>query len=119
MPTLRPALLLCCLLAGVPASAAAQVPPLTPEETQQAETSYQRYCALCHGGDREGHANDAAPSLKSKSLLESGWPTPIHHAIAYGRPGTPMGGYLDEVGGPMTNAEIVLMTRWLREAGGV
>lgn len=103
-----------------PAVAAAQAPPpLTPEESTQAESDYQRYCALCHGRDRQGHANDAAPSLKSKSLLESGWPMPILNAISYGRPGTPMGGYLDEVGGPMTHDEIVRMTRWLGEQGGV
>lgn len=108
------------VLALLPAIATAQVPtPLTPEESAQAASDYERYCSLCHGKDREGHANDAAPSLKSKSLLESGWPTQLHHAIAYGRPGTPMGGYLDEVGGPMTSAEIMRMTRWLVEVGGV
>lgn len=101
------------------AHAVAPVQPLTAADSAAAEADYQRYCALCHGRDREGHANDAAPSLKSKSLLESAFPWPLHQAISYGRPGTPMGGYLDEVGGPMTNAEIVRLTRWLGERSGV
>ena len=104
---------------AVGAEARSPSPALTPTESAAAASDYQRYCALCHGADREGHANDAAPSLKSKSLLESGWPRSIHHAISYGRPGTPMGGYLDEVGGPMSAADLVRLTRWLGEAGGV
>src|SRR5687768_8398679 len=117
----RHALPLLALLVGATpvAQAFAQSTSLAPEEAAQAASDYERYCALCHGRDREGHANDAAPSLKSKSLLESGFPGPIHHAIAYGRPGTPMGGYLDEVGGPMTSTEIMRMTRWLVETAGV
>lgn len=113
-----PLVLVAATLLAAPASAAPPV-PMPPDEAAAAESDYQRYCALCHGRDREGHANDAAPSLRSKSLLESGWPGPLHHAIAYGRPGTPMGGYVDEVGGPMTSTEIMRMTRWLVETAGV
>lgn len=118
MPSPLPLSLL--FLAALLASGArAQSAPLAAAEAAAAASDYQRYCALCHGADREGHANDAAPSLKSKSLLESGWPRSIHHAIAYGRPGTPMGGYLDEVGGPMSAADVVRLTRWLGDTGGV
>jgi mono/diheme cytochrome c family protein/rhodanese-related sulfurtransferase len=118
MPAFRIALALVLLGVAV-ASAAAPPVPLTPEETTRAESSYQRYCSLCHGRDREGHANDAAPSLKSRSLLESGWPRSIFDAIAYGRPGTPMGGYLVDVGGPLQREDIGLLTRWLGETAGV
>ena len=116
------------LLGGLSGASAAQAPaPATPRPAQalgeqaakQAGDHYQRYCALCHGRDREGHANDHAPSLRSRSLLESGMPVIIGEAIAYGRPGTPMGGYVDEVGGPMTRAQIVDMVRWLRQQSGV
>ena len=116
------------LLGGLAGASAAQAPaPATPRPAQalgeqaakQAGDHYQRYCALCHGRDREGHANDHAPSLRSRSLLESGMPVIIGEAIAYGRPGTPMGGYVDEVGGPMTRAQIVDMVRWLRREAGV
>lgn len=35
-------------------------------------------------------------------------------ATAYGRFGTPMAGYLDEVGGPMTSSEIGILMFWLQ-----
>ncbi len=99
--------------------AAAQRPALDAEEARQAAADYQRYCALCHGADREGHANDHAPSLRSKSLIESGFPMVMFEAIAYGRPGTPMGGYYEEIGGPLSRGEISRLTAWLRDASGV
>ena len=91
----------------------AGLPTLTDEQMTVAEARYQRYCSLCHGPDRQGHVNDHAPSLKSKSLLASGFPRTIREAIAYGRPGTPMGGYLDEVGGPLSQQDVRELTLWL------
>jgi cytochrome c oxidase cbb3-type subunit 3 len=94
--------------------ASAQAPAgLTPGQMQASEANYQRYCSLCHGADRQGHVNDHAPSLRSRSLLETGFPMVLREAISYGRPGTPMGGYLDEVGGPMTRDEIRDLAHWL------
>ena len=103
------------LLAG---PAMAQAPVQAEAEAKQSASNYQRYCALCHGKDREGHVNDHAPSLRSQSLMESDRMI-IGEAIAYGRPGTPMGGYLDEVGGPLTRSEIRDMTRWLANTAQV
>ena len=108
-------LLLGLSLAG---AARAQAPVLTEEAANKAAGNYQRYCALCHGKDREGHVNDHAPSLRSKSLLESDALT-LREAIAYGRQGTPMGGYIDEVGGPMTRQDIGDMILWLRKIAAV
>ncbi|WP_334177682.1 c-type cytochrome [Pseudoxanthomonas sp.] len=113
------------LAGGLAGASVAQAPapkPAAPELTEaaaaQASSNYQRYCALCHGRDREGHVNDHAPSLRSKSLLESDFPV-LGEAIGYGRQGTPMGGYLDEVGGPMTRQDIIDMLRWLRKTAAV
>lgn len=80
---------------------------------QSAAANYQKYCALCHGEKREGYINDHAPSLRSRSLMTSG-ERGILYATAYGRLGTPMAGYLDELGGPMTLDEIRDLTSWLR-----
>jgi cytochrome c oxidase cbb3-type subunit 3 len=88
---------------------------LSEEEANAAAADYQKYCALCHGEDRQGYANDDAPSLRSKSLIRSGFPMNITFAIAYGRHGTPMGGYFEEVGGPMNRDELYRLTRWLSE----
>lgn len=93
---------------------AAGPPPLSNAESAAAAADYQTYCALCHGEDRQGHVNDHAPSLRSKSLLGAGFQERIM-ATAYGRRGTPMGGYLDEIGGPMSRADIYRLTRWLQE----
>lgn len=92
-----------------------QNPPrkLTAKQASVAEANYQKYCSLCHGADRQGHVNDHAPSLRSKSLFESGVPHAILRTLSYGRQGTAMGGYLDEVGGPMTLDETWNLTYWL------
>lgn len=106
----------------VQANTTGTLPPprkLTTEQAKVASANYQKYCALCHGENREGHANDHAPSLKSKSLFESGVPHAILRPMSYGRKGTAMGGYLDEVGGPMTLDETWDLTYWLFEQAGV
>lgn len=92
---------------------------LSSDEIATAAGNYQRYCSLCHGDDRQGHINDHAPSLRSRSLIESGYPSIIGQAIAYGRPGTAMGGYLDEVGGPLDRSQVMQLTKWLREQANV
>lgn len=89
------------------------------ENAAAAASDYLQYCALCHGEDRQGYANDEAPSLRSESLMRSGYPTHILHAVAYGRRGTPMGGYLEEIGGPMSREEIYRLLRWLNDQVGV
>lgn len=103
------------LLLAAGAVHAFETPPLTEAESAAAAVDYQKYCALCHGAEREGNANDNAPSLRSESLMRSGFPELILFTIAYGRRGTPMGGYFDEIGGPMDNAELYRLTRWLKE----
>lgn len=103
------------LMASAPAFAQDGPPPLTAEQSTAAAARYQQYCALCHGPDRAGYANDHAPSLKSPQLFAAGYPYIIGEAIAYGRPGTPMGGYSDEVAGPLSRTEIRELTMWLGE----
>lgn len=109
------AFLLCGLVLVAGRLPAFEAPPLTPEEAVAAADDYQKYCALCHGADRQGGVNDHAPSLRSRTLLHTGFPEFILFTIAYGRRGTPMGAYFEEVGGPMNNYEIYRLTRWLKE----
>jgi len=89
--------------------------PLTAEESAAAAADYQRYCALCHGVEREGRANDEAPSLRSKTLMHTGFPEFLLFTVAYGRRGTPMAGFFEEIGGPMDNFELYRLVRWLKE----
>ena len=122
------ALLACLLLSGMGnmtlASEAEEqglqpVRTLTAEQSKAAAANYEKYCVLCHGADRQGYVNDHAPSLRSKSLFESGVPHAILRPLSYGRQGTAMGGYLDEIGGPMTLDETWDLTYWLFEQSGV
>lgn len=50
--------------------------------------------------------------------MESGVAHQILRPMSYGRKGTAMGGYLDEVGGPMTLDETWNLTYWLFEQAG-
>lgn len=106
------------LVFGLAGSGWAQSDPLSERERSAAAEDYARYCALCHGENREGHANDHAPSLRSQSLFQPGNDLFIFRSIAYGRPGTPMAAYRDESGGPMRNREITRLVSWLYEEVG-
>lgn len=98
--------------------AEAQSRPLSERDAEAAAENYARYCALCHGADREGYANDHAPSLRSSSLMAPGNDLFLFRSIAYGRPGTPMAAYREESGGPMSNREINRLVKWLYEQVG-
>lgn len=88
--------------------------------SNNAERLYLKYCALCHGENREGYAADNAPSLKSHSLLASSKDNNfMRYTIQFGRANTAMGGYLDDRGGPMEFIEIELLLQWLYEQAGV
>lgn len=81
---------------------------------------YLKYCALCHGEDREGYAADNAPSLRSKSLLATTKDNNfLRYTIQYGREGTAMGGYFNTQGGPLEYIEVELLLQWLYEESGV
>lgn len=82
------------------------------------EVLYQRYCALCHGEDRQGHAADHAPSLVSPELM-AGEPGFLMAAIRNGRPGTPMAAFGKDQGGPLSADDQHLLFHWLVEKAGV
>lgn len=89
----------------------------TLEVAATPEAHYEIYCALCHGDDREGYKNDDAPSLKTETLFAAS-PIVPYMATAYGRPGTPMGPYLTDLGGPLTEAQIQELAIWLNVQAG-
>ncbi len=91
---------------------------MSEADLAEADGIYQRYCALCHGADREGYAADHAPSLRSPELLASAYPMMLYQSTLYGRPGTAMAAYGEEMGGPLSGEQIGLLTQWLWEVGG-
>jgi mono/diheme cytochrome c family protein/rhodanese-related sulfurtransferase len=87
---------------------------------QHAAALYTKYCALCHGENREGYAADNAPSLKSHSLLAtSKYNNFMRYAIQFGRGQSAMAGYLNSQGGPMEYIEIELLLEWLYQMAEV
>lgn len=88
--------------------------------TKHAASLYSKYCALCHGENREGYAADNAPSLRSHSLLATSKSSNfLRYTIQYGRANTAMAGYLKRQGGPLEYIEIELILQWLYEQSGV
>ncbi|RYY17687.1 MAG: c-type cytochrome [Chitinophagaceae bacterium] len=97
---------------------------LDTASARYASQVYQTYCSLCHGKEREGYAADFAPSLRSRTLMETTQlPRSSHnylaHAISYGRPGTAMAPYAKSQGGPLDSEDIELLLQWLHELSGV
>lgn len=79
--------------------------------------AYEHYCQLCHAKDGTGYAADNAPSLVSKTFLESASDDFIAAGIRMGRPGTAMAAYGKVRGGPLEEAQIVDIVNFLRAKG--
>lgn len=112
-----PLLLLICLLVlivSTPCKADLSL-TLDDKEMAQADAMYQQYCSLCHGKDREGYKADHAPSLKSESMLSTAYPQLLFDTISWGRVNSAMDGYSKEAGGPLSDADIILLIRWLAQ----
>ncbi len=107
-----------CLMCSGPVIAQGRIPPLTRADAESARANYRQYCALCHGEDREGGAADYAPSLSSKSLMSTIPLNFLASSLGFGRPGTPMAAYLDEMGGPLSMKEIFALSVWLKQEAG-
>lgn len=78
---------------------------------------YDHYCKLCHAKDATGYAADNAPSLVTKTFLESATDDLIAAGIRMGRPGTAMAAYGKSRGGPLEELEISKLVRFLRSNG--
>lgn len=78
---------------------------------------YEQYCQLCHATDASGYAADNAPSLVSKTFLESASNQLIAAGIRMGRPGTAMAAYGKVRGGPLDERQIDVLVRFLRSKG--
>lgn len=60
-------------------------------------------CASCHGEEGEGVD---APALNSEEFLAEASDRQIHHVTQAGIPGTEMGAWWIELGGPLTDEEV-------------
>jgi mono/diheme cytochrome c family protein/rhodanese-related sulfurtransferase len=78
---------------------------------------YLALCKPCHGADAKGYAADHAPSLVNPTFLESATDDFLRRSIAAGRPGTSMAAYGKARGGPLDDAGVDRLVRYLREQG--
>ncbi|HEX6568068.1 MAG TPA: cupredoxin domain-containing protein [Acidimicrobiales bacterium] len=60
-------------------------------------------CGSCHGEDGEGVD---APALNSEEFLAQATNQQIHHVTQAGIPGTEMGAWWNEMGGPLTDEQV-------------
>ncbi len=79
--------------------------------------AFRLHCAACHGP--EGTGGSVAPTLAAREFLSSVNDQQLEWLIAGGVPGTTMGAYHIDLGGPFTPQEITRLVRYLRalEAG--
>jgi mono/diheme cytochrome c family protein/rhodanese-related sulfurtransferase len=75
---------------------------------------WKTYCALCHGPEAKGYVADNAPSLVTPSFLATVTDVFLRGSIAHGRPGTAMAAYGKELGGPLTDDDILKIVAWVR-----
>ncbi|MGA1129695.1 MAG: hypothetical protein ACO3XN_06480, partial [Chthoniobacterales bacterium] len=66
---------------------------------------------------RTGYAADNAPSLVTRTFLETASDAFLRDAIGRGRPGTAMAGFAAEVGGPLSAPELEALIRYIRHDG--
>lgn len=101
------------------ASTDASVLPRTAAEIHALDGAvlFSKLCAVCHGEDGTGYRADNAPSLVSKTYLESVSDVQLQRSIAEGRPGTAMAGYGVAMGGPLDAVAVAKLATWLRSKG--
>jgi cytochrome c oxidase cbb3-type subunit 3 len=81
------------------------------------KTMYLTLCSPCHGADAKGYAADHAPSLVTATFLESATDSFLEQAIITGRPGTSMGAYGKQMGGPLDPEAVGKLVAYIRALG--
>jgi len=85
---------------------------LIEELAVQGDELFASQCAACHG--EMGLDGQIGPSLNSKQFLEEASDGQITSLISVGVPGSQMGAYSLDFGGPLTLEQITAITTYLR-----
>ncbi|MCP3988448.1 MAG: cytochrome c [Actinomycetia bacterium] len=75
------------------------------------ESLWSFNCASCHGESGEG---GIGPSLNAKQFLQSASDSQIELLVAVGVPGSQMGAYSQDFGGPLTSEQIKALAVYIR-----
>lgn len=78
---------------------------------EQGEALYNFNCTSCHGLNGEG---SVGPALNSQQFLQSATDEQIRLLIGVGVPGSQMGAYSQDHGGPLTSEQIKALSVFLR-----
>ncbi len=78
---------------------------------EQGEEIFGFNCASCHGLNGEG---GVGPALNSKQFLASATDDQIRQLISVGVPGSQMGAYSLDFGGPLTSEQIKAISIFVR-----
>ncbi|MDH5372343.1 MAG: cytochrome c [Acidimicrobiia bacterium] len=78
----------------------------------QGDELFAGQCASCHG--ENGIDGQIGPSLNSKQFLEAANDDQIISLVSVGVPGSQMGAYSIDFGGPLTLEQITAITTYLR-----
>ncbi|MDH3517352.1 MAG: cytochrome c [Acidimicrobiia bacterium] len=77
----------------------------------QGKDLYQLNCSACHGLNGEG---GVGPALNSQQFLLESSDKQTELLIAVGVPGSPMGAYSQDHGGPLTSEQIKALATFIR-----
>lgn len=114
LATMALLLMTCKKVPSTPRSSSEYRSPTVDEEVETGRVLYERYCALCHGPAGVGYAADDANQLRNSTFLATATTPFLWLAIERGRPGTPMAGFGDVVGGPLDGEAIQQLIAYLR-----
>jgi cytochrome c oxidase cbb3-type subunit 3 len=85
-----------------------------PDVLARGGALYQEYCGFCHGAEGEGYLADNANALSNQDFLVIASDAFLTSSIVHGRPGTPMSGWGQVAGGPLTDAEVADIVAFIR-----
>jgi cytochrome c oxidase cbb3-type subunit III len=113
------ALILAALLAlsscEAPGYRAAQERAIRPGEVASFDVLYAQNCSACHGAKGEGALTVGIGNRVYLAIAED---SAIRDTIRKGRRGTPMSAFAQSEGGMLTDAQIEILVRGIRQRGG-
>jgi cytochrome c oxidase cbb3-type subunit 3/ubiquinol-cytochrome c reductase cytochrome c subunit len=90
--------------------------PIPAEQIEDFGKLYGTHCAGCHGADGK---DGPAPPHNDPLFLAIVPDEVLHRVITEGRPGTPMTAFANDKGGPLTDRQIDILARGIKEQWAV
>lgn len=98
-----------------PGYRAAQERAIRPGEIASFDVLYAKNCSACHGAKGDGALT---VGIRSPVYLAIAGDSTIRDTIRKGRRGTPMSAFAQSEGGMLTDAQIEILVRGIRQRGG-